>query len=193
MKKEKIKKLIRISVIFFSFSFIGWFWELLYEFLRKGTIANHGVLLGPWLPIYGFGALLIYLCLSKYKYSPLLVFMGSFVLCTSVEYITAWYLETFVHRSYWNYSYMPFNIDGRICLLASLFFGFAGLISLYIVIPKLFKFLDKFEYKKIAIICLLLTSIFIIDKIHSYQHPNIIKRYKIIDTNEIKEMKLFKK
>ena len=135
MKKENFKKIINLLVIFFSFSFVGWFWELLYEFLKLGVIANHGVLLGPWLPIYGTGAVIIYLCLNRYKYSPLIVFMGSFVLCTCIEYVTGWYLDRFVHIMYWDYSDIPFNIDGRICLLFSIAFGITGIIGVYLIFP----------------------------------------------------------
>ena len=59
-----VKSFIEIVLIFFTFSIFGWVWELLYDFLKNGVLANHGVLLGPWLPIYGYGAILMYICLK---------------------------------------------------------------------------------------------------------------------------------
>ena len=192
-KKEKKRNLIDLVLIFFSFSFAGWLWELIYDLLNTGNLANHGVLLGPWLPIYGFGSVFIYIFLDRYKKCPAVVFMGAFVLCTIVEYLTGWYLETYLNHRWWTYYDMPFNIDGRICLLSSIFFGIAGLAGIYVGIPKLKKFFSRFEYKKILIACLLLTSIFIVDFVYSTFHPNIVKKHKIIDTEKLGEIKLFKK
>ena len=61
-----MKKFIFISMIFFSFAFLGWIWEILWEMLKNGNLINSGVLHGPWLPIYGCGALFIYLILFYY-------------------------------------------------------------------------------------------------------------------------------
>lgn len=188
-----VKSFIEIVLIFFTFSIFGWVWELLYDFLKNGVLANHGVLLGPWLPIYGYGAILMYICLKRFKQSPTIVFMGSFVLCTCIEYCTAWYLETFLHNTWWDYSNMPFNIDGRICLLASIFFGIGGLFAMYVVIPKIKKTMARFSLRRITILCIVLCCLFTVDKIRSYKYPNIGKRYKVIDTTQIRGLKIFKK
>ncbi len=190
MSLDKKQKFIDLILIFFTFSFFGWFWELIYDLLNTGNLANHGVLLGPWLPIYGCGAIVIYLLFNRYRNNSLVVFMGAFDFCTVMEYCTGWYLETYKHNSWWTYYDMPFNIDGRICLLSSIFFGLLGVVGVDYIIPRLKELFHKFDLKKISIICLLLTSLFIIDFIHSFYHPNIVKKHKVIDTSEIR---LFKK
>ena len=189
MKESTKKELLFILFIFFACSVMGWLWELIYELLEAGMLANHGVLLGPWLPIYGTVGIMLYVILNRYKQYPIIVFMGSFVFCTIVEYLTAWYLETYKFDSWWDYSDMPFNIDGRICLLASVFFGLIGLIGVYIIIPKLRKIFDKFDLKKMMILLLTVLSIFIIDFIHSINHPNYVKKYQVID---VQMMDIFK-
>lgn len=88
---------------------------------------------------------------------------------------------------------MPFNIDGRICLLASIFFGISGLACIYLFAPRIKLFMEKFEFKKLAIVCLAIFTIFVIDFIYANDHPNIVEKYKIIDTEKIGENKLFKK
>ena len=88
---------------------------------------------------------------------------------------------------------MPFNIDGRICLLASIFFGIGGLAGIYLFAPRIKQFMSKFELKKIALVVLLIFTIFVIDFIYSGKHPNIVEKYKIIETEKIGENKLFKK
>lgn len=195
MNKREIilKKIIYPILMAFAFAIIGWLWEGIYEFLKMGFIANHGVLLGPWLPIYGAGGLIIYLLLNRYHNNPLVVFMGSFVFCTIIEYATGWWLETYKGRKWWSYVEMPFNIDGRICLLASIFFGIGGLFVIYVAAPKLKKFFDRFNIKKLAVITLLLVAILVLDFIHSTDHPNIPKKHQIIDVKNMPEFKLFKK
>ena len=183
---------IFLIFMFFTFSIMGWLWEGIYDLLKHGVLANHGVLLGPWLPIYGFGGVFLYLLLNRYKKYPVVVFMGSFVFCTIIEYFTGVYLEFTKGRMWWTYKDMPFNIDGKICLLASLFFGLAGYLLIYLIGPKLREIYEKLNYKKAAILILFLMAIFTLDFIHSVDHPNIVKKYHVINP-PIKEIKLFKK
>ena len=192
-KVEKIEKVVYIILMFLLFSILGWFWELLYDFLKHGVIANHGVLHGPWLPIYGGGGVFMYLVLNRFKNNSIIVFMGGFVFCTIIEYCTAVYLETFKHHKWWSYANMPFNIEGRICLLASIFFGISGLACIYLFAPRIKQLMKKFELKTITVICLAIFTIFVVDFIYSDDHPNIVEKYKIIDTEKIGENKLFKK
>lgn len=181
-----------IILMFFTIAIIGWVWEGIYDLLRFGVLANHGVLLGPWLPIYGAGGVLMYLLLNRYKKYPVVVFMGAFVFCTLIEYFTGLYLEITKGMSWWNYKNMPFNIEGKICLLSSIFFGIAGILLIYFIAPKLKEFYSRLNYKKAAILILFLMALFTIDFIHSSKHPNIVKRYHVIDP-PIGEIRLFKK
>ena len=189
---NKSRERLFIILMFFSFSIIGWLWEGMYDFLKYGIIANHGVLFGPWLPIYGFGGVFIYQLLNRYKKYPIVVFMGAFVFCTLIEYFTGVYLEITKGRMWWTYKDMPFNIDGKICLLSSIFFGIAGYLLIYFIAPKLKEIYSKLNYKKAAIIILFLMALFTIDFIHSTNHPNIVKRYHVINP-PINGLKLNKK
>jgi len=188
-----MKRIIYPILMAFAFAILGWLWEGLYDFLRFGVLANHGVLQGPWLPIYGGGGLLIYILLNRYKNHPLVVFMGSFVFCTVIEYCTSLWLEKYRHNFWWTYKNMPFNIEGRICLLASIFFGLGGLFCIYIAAPKLKKLFDKFNIKKLAIIALLLVAILVLDFMYSSKHPNMPDKIQIIDTENMPEIKIFNK
>lgn len=189
---QKSKERLFYLFMFFTVAIIGWLWEGIYDLLHFGVLANHGVLFGPWEPIYGSAAVFLYFILKRYKKMPFVVFMGSFVFCTIIEYGTGYYLETTKGLTWWTYHNIPFNIDGRICLLSSIVFGLAGVLLIYFIAPKLKKMYDKLSYKTIAVLILVLMSIFTIDFIHSTNHPNIVKRYHVLDP-PIGDIKVFKK
>ena len=189
---KKSKERMFYLFMFFTFAIIGWVWEGIYDFLYYGVIANHGVLLGPWLPIYGFGGVFMYILLKNFKKHPTVVFMGSFVFCTIIEFCTGTYLEITKGRSWWDYSNIPFNIEGKICLLSSILFGIAGILLIYFIAPRLRNLFDKLDYKKAAILILFLMAIYTLDFIYSTDHPNIVKRYHVINA-PISKIELFKK
>lgn len=185
MKKNKngFNNIIINILLFFTFSIVGWIWEVMYEIIRGRGISNRGVLFGPWLPIYGFCAVFVYILLKDFKSNPNIVFIGSFIICSIIEYATSWYLETISGIRWWDYSEKLFNINGRICLTASMFFGIMICFILYLIIPKLKSIFEKAPKKIMIIICLFLISFFTIDLIYSSNHPNLNKGIKIIDNN----------
>ena len=119
---------------FMVFSFLGWIYESIYCTLKSGTWENRGFLFGPICPIYGTGAILIFLIFGIFKWQGgidapywkifLICFIGSAIL----EYTTSYLLEKCFHALWWDYSDMPLQLHGRICLPASLVFGGSGTI-----------------------------------------------------------------
>jgi uncharacterized membrane protein len=129
-----------IVIWFFIFSFAGWVWETLFDTIKHGKWDNRGFLFGPVCPIYGvsamIGVLLYWLALKAgYQPHPVVIFAVSFVGSAIIEYVTSWGLEKLFHARWWDYSRMPLNINGRICVPASALFGFAGLAIAYWVYP----------------------------------------------------------
>ncbi len=120
---QKDYSLYNLILLFFLFSIVGWLWEVLLHILTEGTFVNRGVLFGPWLPIYGSGCNLILLITKKYLERPFVTFSLTIVTCAIVEYSTSWYLETFKNAKWWDYSDLPLNLHGRICLEGLLVFG----------------------------------------------------------------------
>ena len=123
-------------VYFIIFSFFGWIWETIYCTVKNREWANRGFLFAPLCPIYGVGAVAIILVannigVSNYQWWHIFIIavLGSMVL----EYVTSWLLEKLFHAYWWDYSDMPLNINGRICLPCSLGFGVAGLIVIYVL------------------------------------------------------------
>lgn len=159
-------------LLFISFAFLGWFWEVFYHFINHGTFVNRGTMHGPWLPIYGCGGVLILILLKKYRDSPFKLFISSTILCGIIEYATAWYLETFNNLKYWDYTGYFLNLHGRICLEGLLLFGIGGCGFVYLLAPLLDNFYKKIKPKLKTALCIILILLFSIDFIYSSIVPN---------------------
>jgi len=145
MEKTLFKK---IKVIFFSFMlycFIGWIYEVILEFSYGHGFVNRGFLHGPYLPVYGFGALLVLftirpfsrkkICIGKFSVTPVIVFLLIFLLVTIVEYCAGVILDVGFGKQLWDYSDEILNINGIVCLFASLKFATGGTVFLYLLQP----------------------------------------------------------
>lgn len=162
-----------LLALFFIASIIGWSFEVIMHIIEHGEFVKRGVLQGPWLPIYGYGCLLILTILHKFRKKPLQEFILIIVLCGLVEYFTAVYLEyVFNGTKWWDYSGYFLNIQGRVCAEGLLVFGIGGIILVYILAPLIDNVLQKTNPKKLAIICCSLLCLFIFDHIYSHYHPN---------------------
>ena len=162
-----------LLALFFIASIIGWSFEVIMHIIEHGEFVKRGVLQGPWLPIYGYGCLLILTVLHKFRKKPLQEFILIIVLCGLVEYFTAVYLEyVFNGTKWWDYSGYFLNIQGRVCAEGLLVFGIGGIILVYILAPLIDNVLQKINPKKLAIICCSLLCLFIFDHIYSHYHPN---------------------
>ena len=129
-------------LIFIMFSVVGWVSEVLYVgIFHEHKFVNRGFLFGPICPVYGCGGIVI-LLLPPFLYETWIpLFLASMILCTIVEYFVSWMLEKIFHTRWWDYSHYKFNINGRICLLNSILFGFLGLGVIRFVYPQMLRFL----------------------------------------------------
>lgn len=184
IQRKKIKidynkkyELTSIILFFFIFSFVGWLWEVALYLFRDGILVNRGTMYGPWLPIYGTGCTLIIL-LTKFKpfrkmlKNPLLTFIVVMTLCTVIEYATSWYIELTSGIRYWDYTGIFLNINGRVCLECSVFFGIGGCLCVYIVAPFLERKLQKLTSKVKITVCTILIILFSLDKIYCKIYPH---------------------
>ncbi len=181
--QQKINKILKLDetpkysfsnliLIFLSISFLGWIWEVVYRLIRKGIFANRGFLLGPWIPIYGIGAMLAILISKKLRKQPLAFTIVATIVCAGLEYTISLILEYAFHMKYWDYSRYFMNLNGRICLESILGFTIAGFLFAYFLIPYLNKLFNKIKPKLKTIICVVLALLYIIDFSHSLIHPN---------------------
>ena len=120
---------------FIIFSFFGWIWETSKKSIQKKTFVNRGFLTGPIIPIYGFGGTIVYLLLFSIKENWGLVFLLGAVIATVLEYVTAVIMESVFHAKWWDYSDYRIHFQGRISLIASLFWGVLSVVDLYVFVP----------------------------------------------------------
>ena len=99
------QNLYYIFYVFILYGFIGWIYESALVSFKKKTFVNRGFLTGPIIPIYGCGALLFYLIFLDYKGQLLLVYFGSVLIATLLEYLTSWAMEQLFHTRWWDYSH----------------------------------------------------------------------------------------
>lgn len=165
--------ILNLILMFFIFSVLGWIWEVGFGAVKDGVIANRGVLHGPWLPIYGRGAIFILILLKKLRDRPAAEFMATVVLCGCMEYFISWYLET-MHggQKWWDYTGYFLNLNGRICAAGLLVFGIAGMIVVYAAAPFLDCMLRKIDRRLLIVIAALLMVVYAGDQIYSSRNPN---------------------
>lgn len=117
-------------LLFIIYSMIGWAIEVLLQFIEKKRLINRGFLIGPYCPIYGFGAVVMTLILDKYQDNLIILFGMSMLICTVLEYLTSYIMEKLFKARWWDYSQKKFNLNGRVCLENSVLFGLGGVILL---------------------------------------------------------------
>lgn len=161
-----------LILLFFSFSIIGWIWEVALYLFTAGEFINRGVAHGPWLPIYGIGVLAVLICLKGLRDKPLLTFLASAALCGTVEYIMSAMVELVQGMRWWDYSGYFLNLNGRICLEGVLVFGMGSCAAIYLIAPALNALFEKIPKKTRNIVCAVLIAVFIADQVYSFFYPN---------------------
>ena len=128
-------------VEFIFYSFLGWVWESIYCSANEKKWADRGFLFGPICPIYGscvVGVSILFSLITPLS-SPDFPVWGIFIICyigsAIAEYATSWVLEKRFHARWWDYSRLPLNINGRICVPVSIAFGLAGVAVVKFLIP----------------------------------------------------------
>lgn len=157
---------------FFTASFCGFVWEVFLFFLKEGHFRNRGFLYGPWLPVYGTGAVLMYLFLFSLRRQPLKVFFYSVLAGTSLELIIGLFLDYFWELRYWDYSSYPLNFRGYICLYSALGIGIAGAVWVCLLSALLKKLWFLIPEKLRSIITAILLLLFLFDLAAALIFPN---------------------
>ncbi|HNW85860.1 MAG TPA: hypothetical protein PKJ47_02830 [Candidatus Limiplasma sp.] len=120
---------------FYLYAFVGWCAEVAFAAVKNGRFVNRGFLNGPVCPIYGVGLVAVLWALSPFQHNLLALYLGAVVLTTGIEWATGFFMEKLFHQRWWDYSRMPLNIGGYVCLLFSLVWGVACVFIVEVLHP----------------------------------------------------------
>lgn len=156
-------------LLFLLYSVLGYIVEILSVSIRsKKIVLNRGFLIGPYLPIYGIGALIMIFFLQGYEDDLLALFiMGAFY-CTLLEYITSLLMEKIFKLRWWDYSQKKFNINGRVCLDNACLFGICSILVIKLIQPFFKRMIYLLPEVITIMLAIILLFIFVIDFIESF-------------------------
>lgn len=154
-------------LLFIIYAVAGWTIEVIGKLIECKRFINRGFLIGPYCPIYGYGALLITLLLNKYTSDPIVLFVMAMLICGILEYLTSYLMEKVFKARWWDYSKKKYNINGRVCLDTIIPFGILGLFIMYISNPFLLSKLELLPELWINILFWTLLILYIADNIVS--------------------------
>lgn len=155
--------LYRFMWIFFIYAFLGWCTEVSYAALVTGKFVNRGFLNGPVCPIYGFGVVIVLSCLTPLADNLLILFLGSVLLTSVLEWLTGFVLEKLFHQRWWDYSDEPFNLSGYICLRFSIAWGFACMFVVKLLHPTVLLFIRIIPQALGVVLLVLLGAVMAVD------------------------------
>ncbi len=171
MSRKPARKLIPLLMLIFTVAgFIGFIYEEICGYINEGHFFKRGTTFGPWIPIYGVGALLILALTVKVRKKPWLVFIIATASCGLLELISGYVFDKFFHMRLWDYSNVILNwghINGYICVRSVLTWGIFGMLLMYGVLPLLER-IQKKRPKAFNIVTFALFGLFALDIVLSF-------------------------
>lgn len=161
-----VQYLPQMVIIFALISFGGWVYETIYCSVVEGEFTKRGFLFGPTCPIYGIGALAVWLVLGQIS-NPFIVFIIGGFLATVIEYSTGLFLERRFKKKWWDYSMFKFNLHGRICPQASAVFGAFSVTSVFILVPAMLDILMLFSKHTVSVVAFIVVTLYFLDTVAS--------------------------
>lgn len=151
------------ALYFFVYSFLGWCTEVAFAACKERRFVNRGFLNGPFCPIYGFGVSLVIVFLTSYRSNLVFLYIASVFLVTVLEGLTGWAMDKIFHNKWWDYSDMPLNIGGYVCLIFSLIWGAACVAIMNLIHPLIHKGLTFLPHTLGIVLIILLGILLIAD------------------------------
>jgi len=172
--KENIQAgAIRLFYLFLTGCIVGWLYEVILGFIYGYGFVNRGFLYGPYLPIYGFGLVILTLALGKLmktpiraggiNVAPVFVFLGIVAITTLIEYAAGLVLLEKFGMRLWDYSTYWMNLNGIISFNTSIRFGIGGMFLLYGLVPLTDRIIGKMTIKTRKTAMLAITGIMLAD------------------------------
>lgn len=185
--------LIQWLLFLYIYCFLGWMWESAYVSFCNKRWVNRGFLHGPFVPIYGFGAITVLLTTIPVKDNLALVFLFGMTGATILEYCTGVVMEKLFHVRYWDYSNKKLNVNGHICLTSSLAWGAFSMIMIRMIHTPIEMFVLWIPYEAAEAAAFLLTILLAVDFTQSFNEAMDLKELLENLTESKEEIKRIKK
>ena len=173
-------------IFFFMYCFIGWVWESCFVSIKQHKWVNRGFLHGPFLPIYGTGAIAILFTTLPVKGNTFYVFLFGMLAATILEYVTGVLMEKIFGVRYWDYTGKFMNVNGHICLSSSICWGFFSCLLIYVIHGFFEKIVMGIPLVVIDAISFIITVLMVVDITQSFNEAMDLKSMlnKISDEHE---------
>ncbi|WP_127848808.1 putative ABC transporter permease [Lacticaseibacillus hulanensis] len=148
---------------FFAYGFIGWLWESGYVSWHKHKWVNSGFLNGPVIPVYGFSMTAVLAIVSPFAHNLVLLYLLSALTVTVIEYVTGWGMEKLFHARWWDYSKVPLNLNGRVALPISAFWGLGVVFIVKCIHPFIARIVTHLDMRYGMFVVVLLLTLFMFD------------------------------
>lgn len=148
---------------FYFYCFFGWCFESTYVSLKQKKLVNRGFMRGPFLPLYGTGAIMMLVVSMPFQDNIFLTYLAGVVGATILEYITGVTMEALFKVRYWDYSNQPFNFQGQICLGSSIAWGFLTILMTRVVHKPIETFVLSIPMNVLTIVTSIITIYIVAD------------------------------
>lgn len=148
---------------FYLYCIFGWCFESAYVSLKQLRPVNRGFLKGPWLPLYGSGAVLVLLITMPFDQHPVAVYIAGLIGATLLEFVTGETMVRLFKVRYWDYSNQHFQYKGHICLSSSIVWGFFSVMMVYVVQPQVERFVFWLNSEFVSVMTFLITVCMVYD------------------------------
>lgn len=149
--------------IFYTYSFLGWCFESTYVSIESKKLINRGFMRGPFLPLYGSGAVMMLVVSMPFANSIVLTYIAGCIGATALEYITGVTMEALFKVRYWDYSNKRFNFQGQVCLSSTIAWGFFTVLMTRVLHPPIDRFVLGMPQQILGYVTVLLSVYIVVD------------------------------
>jgi len=159
--------ILQWALFFILYCMLGWVFESIYCSIKEQKLLNRGFCHGPWLPIYGSGAILMLVFAGPFKGEYWKAFLTGMLVGSALELVTGYLMFHIFHMRWWDYSQNPLNFHGYICLYTSIAWGALAVVFIEFIHPRFSAISKDWTYTGFVVAVTMLYTLFIEDVIFS--------------------------
>ena len=148
---------------FYFYCFFGWVFESTFVSVKSRRFVNRGFMRGPFLPIYGSGAIMMLVVSMPFQDNIFLTYIAGCIGATILELVTGIAMESLFKVRYWDYSNQRFNYKGHICLSSTIAWGFLTILMTEFVHRGVEKVVFAIPSIVVNVVTIIVTEYIVVD------------------------------